>query len=98
MKITKILKNISVISLLTISSAIAAEDKFYNVNYESEGQMLFKLRGSYVNVKSKPKKFSNDLATLEKPGSLVSSSYGGEGWMSDSLRRSSGVKRRKAKK
>ncbi len=78
-KISKILKNISLISLLTMSSAIASEEKFYNANYESEGQMLFKLRGAYANVKSKPKKYSSNFAALEKPGSLVSSSYGGEG-------------------
>ncbi|RTK92975.1 MAG: OmpW family protein [Rickettsiales bacterium] len=79
MKISKILKNISLISLLTMSSAIAAQDKPYNISYENEGQMLFKMRGAYANVKSKPKKYSSDVAALEKPGELVSSSYGADG-------------------
>ncbi len=82
MKISKILTNISIISLLTLSIAIAAEDRLYNPNYENEGQMLFKLRGSYANVKSKPKKYSEELAKFNKPGSLVSASYGAEGAVS----------------
>ena len=79
MKISKILKNISLISLLIISFTAIAEEKFYNTAYKDEGQMLFKLRGVYANVKSKPKKYPSDITALDKPGELVSSSYGIEG-------------------
>ena len=77
------MKIVRIISVLVFSSfvvsaniAFAAHDDYYANYYEDEGDLLFKIRGFYLNTSSKPKNFPASVATKEKPGTLVQVGYG----------------------
>jgi outer membrane protein len=76
----KILRIIPVIVfsafVASASIAFAAHDDYYANYYEDEGDLLFKIRGFYLNTLSKPKNFPASVATKEKPGTLVQVGYG----------------------
>lgn len=82
MRVSKVIANIILASTLTIptSSLAAVVEKggYYNNYYEDEGDLLFKLRGFYASVSSKPKSFSDAYKDTQKPGSLVSVSFGAD--------------------
>jgi outer membrane protein len=76
----KILKMASALIISTIVSSantvLAADNNYYANYYEEEGNLLFKVRGFYLNASSKPKGFPPSVAAKEKPGSLVQNGYG----------------------
>ena len=77
MKIVRIISVIVFSSFVaSVNIAFAAHDDYYANYYEDEGDLLFKIRGFYLNTSSKPKKFPASVATKEKPGALVQLGYG----------------------
>jgi len=76
----KILRIIPVVVLsafiASANIAFAAHDDYYANYYEDEGDLLFKIRGFYLNTSSKFKNLPASVATKEKPGALVQLGYG----------------------